>query len=256
MAQVILPPTVEEVLSLPCFAGAEVVAGRDSLDRPVLWSHVSELLDIGRLLSGGELLLSTGMALSRVPADDQRWYLRTLAAAEVAGLVLELVQFLRLLEEDFLAEANDLHLPIIVFHSEVRFAGIMRAIHARILLPHAIRPVGGGSDLLDALEETGRLEGYVHAELAPLLSLPPRPRRTLLTTLRTLLVAGFNVAEAARCLQVRRQTIYYRLEQLEGLIGPDLHSSGRWVPLFVAVHGYDRLSAQAGPELRQVAPLR
>ncbi len=45
-----------------------VVAGADRLDAPVRWVHAVELTDVARLLRGGELVLSTGIAL---PDDDR-----------------------------------------------------------------------------------------------------------------------------------------------------------------------------------------
>src|SRR5262249_13883433 len=44
-----------------------VVAGEESLDRPVRWVHAIELPDAARLLRGGELVLTTGIAL---PDDE------------------------------------------------------------------------------------------------------------------------------------------------------------------------------------------
>ena len=40
-----------------------VVAGEESLDRLVRWVHAIELPDAARLLRGGELVLTTGIAL-------------------------------------------------------------------------------------------------------------------------------------------------------------------------------------------------
>ena len=40
-----------------------VVAGEAGLDRPVRWVHISELADPTPWLSGGELLLTTGLQL-------------------------------------------------------------------------------------------------------------------------------------------------------------------------------------------------
>ena len=59
-------PSLREILALPAFAGAELLTGRSRLDDPVTWVHVSELLDAWRFLSGGELLVSTGLELARV----------------------------------------------------------------------------------------------------------------------------------------------------------------------------------------------
>ena len=61
-----------------------IVAGEAGLDRAVRWVHISELLDPTPWLSGGELLLTTGLQLG----DDaqQREYVARLAAHGLAGL--------------------------------------------------------------------------------------------------------------------------------------------------------------------------
>src|SRR3954453_14614980 len=41
----------------------EPAAGEAGLDRPVRWVHISELVDPTPWLSGGELLLTTGMGI-------------------------------------------------------------------------------------------------------------------------------------------------------------------------------------------------
>src|SRR5688500_15208101 len=56
------------------------------LDAPVRWVHISELEDPTPFLSGGELLLTTGMALT--DADTQRAYVARLAGHGLAGLGL------------------------------------------------------------------------------------------------------------------------------------------------------------------------
>ncbi len=62
------------------------VAGETGLDRPVRWVHISELEDPTPWLSGGELLLTTGMNLTG--AASQRAFVERLAAHELAGLGL------------------------------------------------------------------------------------------------------------------------------------------------------------------------
>jgi purine catabolism regulator len=88
--------------------------------------------------------------------------------------------------------------------------------------------------LLDALVETGRGSQFVEGQLGPILALPGRPRGTLLATLEALLVVHFNIAETARRLGVRRQSVYYRLEQLTGMLG-DLEAPYRRTSLVVAL---------------------
>ena len=57
-------PTVGDVLQLGPVkqGGPRVVAGAAGLDRVVRWVHVTELVDVGTILRGGELVLSTGIS--------------------------------------------------------------------------------------------------------------------------------------------------------------------------------------------------
>jgi purine catabolism regulator len=61
-----------------------LLAGEAQLDTPVRWVHISELPDPTPWLSGGELLLTTGMALET--EDEQRAYVQRLADHGLAGL--------------------------------------------------------------------------------------------------------------------------------------------------------------------------
>ena len=63
-----------------------LVAGEDGLDRAVRWVHISELADPTPWLSGGELLLTTGMNL--VEPAAQRAFVERLAGHDLAGLGL------------------------------------------------------------------------------------------------------------------------------------------------------------------------
>ena len=61
------PLTIKEVLKRPVFQGAEVIAGHDGLSRPVRWVHIMEVTEIGHLLNGNELILSTGIGWKNNP---------------------------------------------------------------------------------------------------------------------------------------------------------------------------------------------
>ena len=73
--------TVRELLA---DVDVTLLAGDGHLDVPVRWVHISELADPTPWLSGGELLLTTGMTLKE--AADQRAYVDRLAKAGAAGL--------------------------------------------------------------------------------------------------------------------------------------------------------------------------
>jgi PucR family transcriptional regulator, purine catabolism regulatory protein len=61
-------------------------AGQGGLDAPVRWVHISELADPTPWLSGGEVLLTTGMQLT--DEESQREYVERLAGHGLAGLGL------------------------------------------------------------------------------------------------------------------------------------------------------------------------
>jgi purine catabolism regulator len=121
-----------------------------------------------------------------------------------------------------------------VFRQEVRFAELTRAALELILAPGVPDVAGGLDSVLAALRETGRAGVFRDTQLGPLLALPERARGTLLGTLDALLSGQFNIAQVARALGVRRQTIYYRLEQLRALLG-DLDDPRRRVALQLAL---------------------
>lgn len=61
-----------------------LLAGEANADAPIRWVHISELPDPTPWLSGGEVLLTTGMALVDEPA--QRRFVASLAQHGIAGL--------------------------------------------------------------------------------------------------------------------------------------------------------------------------
>jgi purine catabolism regulatory family protein/PucR-like helix-turn-helix protein len=63
--------------------GVRVLAGADGLDRPVRWVHISEITDPTPWLSGGELLLTTGLG---VVSGDGTGYVERLAAHGLAAV--------------------------------------------------------------------------------------------------------------------------------------------------------------------------
>ena len=64
--------------------GLELAAGDGRADAPVRWVHITELSDPTPWLSGGELLLTTGMQLDS--ATRQREFVQRLAEHHLAGL--------------------------------------------------------------------------------------------------------------------------------------------------------------------------
>jgi purine catabolism regulator len=128
-------PTLSEVLDLDVVRSGSprVVAAADRLDAQVRWVHAIEIADAARLLRGGELVLSTGIALPDEPALQAR-YVTELAGVGVAGLAVELGRrYSGDLPAALVATAQARGLPLIVFDQEVPFVEITEAVHARII---------------------------------------------------------------------------------------------------------------------------
>ena len=128
-------PTVAEVLALDVVRRGQprVVAGAGRLDTPVRWVHAIEHADAARLLRGGELVLTTGIALPDADALLGT-YVSELAGVGVSALAVELGRkYTGGLPPRFAAAAAELGLPLIVFEREVPFIAITEAVHARII---------------------------------------------------------------------------------------------------------------------------
>src|SRR5437764_1477106 len=129
-------PTVADVLELPALRAGEprVRAGADDLvHRRVRWVHVSEVSDIAHLLEGGELILTTGIAL---PSEPAQWatYVGELSAVGVAALVVELGRrFRTALPDDLVAAAAAVGLPLVELRRETPFVAVTQAVHTLIL---------------------------------------------------------------------------------------------------------------------------
>jgi hypothetical protein len=130
-----MPLTLRQVLDLDVVrrGAPHVVAGSGRLDGPVRWVHALELTDVGRLLRGGELVLSTGIALPESPAGLAD-YVASLAQVAVAGLAVELGRrYTGALPAALVAAAEARSVPLIELRREVAFIEITEAVHARII---------------------------------------------------------------------------------------------------------------------------
>jgi purine catabolism regulator len=126
--------TVADVLRSPGVREAEpeVLAGHDQLSRQVRWVHSAELADIGPLLRGGDLLLSTGIALPET-AEDLRTFARSLSDSAAAGLMIELGRRWRSVPDALVGACETAGLPLVALTREVRFAAIAQTVGERIV---------------------------------------------------------------------------------------------------------------------------
>ncbi|MBC6449517.1 PucR family transcriptional regulator [Actinokineospora xionganensis] len=123
-------PTVSEILALPVMrqGAPTVVAGASGLSHRVRWVHAAEVADIAHLLRGGELVLTTGIALPDDP-DALTRYVDELAGIGAAGIVVELVRHWSHALPPALSAAAERHrLPLITLSRETRFVAVTEAV--------------------------------------------------------------------------------------------------------------------------------
>lgn len=129
--------TVREALRLPALRQGmpEVVAGHDQLDRVVRWVHAGEVSNIATLLTGGEMLLTTGMGAGTSRAA-QRSFVERLAERRIAALVIELGGAFTEVPAAMSDAAGAAGLPLIVLHREIPFVAVTEALHTEIVGSH------------------------------------------------------------------------------------------------------------------------
>ncbi|GAA1976024.1 PucR family transcriptional regulator [Kitasatospora viridis] len=128
-------PTVARVLELDVMRRGlpQVVAGGRGLEQPVRWVHVSELPDVAGMLQGGELVLTTGIAL---PEDREGLarYVKELVEVGAVGLVVEFGRrYFDTLPRALVHAAEQRGLPLVVLRRELRFVAVTEAVHALVV---------------------------------------------------------------------------------------------------------------------------
>ncbi|MFI9168426.1 PucR family transcriptional regulator [Streptomyces lincolnensis] len=120
--------TLERVLA----GEPEVVAGAGQLDRPVRWVHVAEAPDVGVMLSGGEMVLTTGVLLTGDPGK-QAEYIQSLHRSEAAAVVLGLGRAFPAPPDVMRRAAERCGLPMVVLHRPFPFAELTEEVQARLV---------------------------------------------------------------------------------------------------------------------------
>ncbi|MEV5608802.1 PucR family transcriptional regulator ligand-binding domain-containing protein [Streptomyces sp. NPDC052225] len=126
--------SVRQILALERIAAGEpeVVAGAGHLDRPVRWVHVAEAADVGVMLSGGEMVLTTGVLLAG-DARVRTEYIRSLHRAEASALVLGLGRAFPAPPDDMRRAAERYGLPMVVLHRPFPFAELTEEVQSRLV---------------------------------------------------------------------------------------------------------------------------
>lgn len=107
--------------------GLSVVAGAQHADRTILWAHAIELPDPAPYLSGGELVMTTGINVGKT-RKAQYQYVARLVAAGAAALAFDTGTNFRQVPEGILAAGDELGLTVLRVPASTPFIAITRAV--------------------------------------------------------------------------------------------------------------------------------
>ncbi len=108
-----------------------LLAGEGGVDLPVRWVHITELLDPTPWLSGGEVLLTTGLQLDS--AEQQREFMTRLADHQLAALGFGTGFAHADVPEAILAVAEERKFPVFEVPYEVPFIAITEAAFTQLV---------------------------------------------------------------------------------------------------------------------------
>ncbi|MET3575516.1 PucR family transcriptional regulator [Bhargavaea ullalensis] len=127
--------TVRDVLARDSFQKAKLVAGEKGLGRQVRWSHILEVRDFESLISGGELILTTGISMT-LDLETQIAYIRQLNELGVSALCVELPNPNINIAPEVVSLADELDFPLILFDEVIRFVDLTQDLHTAIINRH------------------------------------------------------------------------------------------------------------------------
>jgi len=128
--------SVERMLMLPAFSGAEVLAGARGLDRVVRGANVMEVPDIVAWVRPEALLLTTGYPLREVGTGLAE-LVADLDDRGVSALAVKLHRYLESLPEEMLAEADQRGLPLILVPDRVAFDDVLTQVFTNVVSERA-----------------------------------------------------------------------------------------------------------------------
>jgi PucR family transcriptional regulator, purine catabolism regulatory protein len=109
----------------------ELLTGEEAAEAPVRWVHITELLDPTPWLSGGELLLTTGIQLDT--PEKQREFVARLSAHHLAGLGFGTGFNHDEVPEALLDEARNLGFPLFEVPYDLPFIAITERAFTRLV---------------------------------------------------------------------------------------------------------------------------
>jgi PucR family transcriptional regulator, purine catabolism regulatory protein len=107
--------------------GLSLVAGREGADRVISWAHAIELADPTPYLSGGELVMTTGINIGSTDSE-QFDYVARLSGAGTVALAVDTGTTFQQIPDGVVAAGDALGMPILRVPASTPFIAITRAV--------------------------------------------------------------------------------------------------------------------------------
>jgi len=155
--------TIRRLIASPSL-GLSLAAGRAGIDRVITWAHAIELVDPSPWLSGGELVMTTGLQL---PDNDagQREYVMRIAESGSAAVAFDTGRRFLEVPTAMCTAADEVGIPVLAVASTTPFVDISHAVidevgRGRI---QSMRQIVQGQESLARAMVTGSIPGLVKA---------------------------------------------------------------------------------------------
>ncbi|MGW4048152.1 PucR family transcriptional regulator [Streptomyces sp. NPDC004721] len=132
-----MPITVGELLEMPHLR-LRLHSGADALDRPVSWTHTTDLPEPWRWVAGGELLMTNGKPIPR-SASGQKELIRHLVDHGAAALAIGEQMYAPALTRLLARTSEELGFPVLWIAYPMPFVAISRAVAEATLLEQSQR---------------------------------------------------------------------------------------------------------------------
>jgi purine catabolism regulator len=228
-------------------AGLDVrlLAGEAGLELPVRWVHITELLDPTPWLSGGEVLLTTGLQLDT--SERRREFIARLADHQLAGLGFGTGFAHREVPPDLIEAAAERSFPVFEVPYELPFIAVTEAAFTRLVNEQyaVLRRALAAQERLERIVLSERGLDAVASALATLIGatvivLDPRGE--------PLVQHAFRRRVEGESLDALREEIRERSRRREGrTFMPAAEEGGRALALPVASEGAPQSSGAPGP---------
>ncbi|WP_379130180.1 PucR family transcriptional regulator [Paenibacillus sp. sgz500958] len=127
--------TIRDALKRPLFTEAEVIGGKNGLNRSIRWVHVLESASFESLIHGEEMILTTGIGIGLdLPAALS--FVENLIHKNAACLCIEIGTYFSSVPPELIELADRHDFPLIIFTRTVRFIDITMDLHSLIINRH------------------------------------------------------------------------------------------------------------------------